>query len=211
MDCIYEVPSEIPSESFHQIDTSRCIGCQLCYRIPTESTEHYTLEICPWNAIDMLHNPNVKPDESVLLPYYQGENAAELPWPKLEEYGYQFFLDGTVFLPTHEEAFHAILEHLKAPDWFYDDDLTGPDHRGDRPKRRLRPLSEPRPRAGMCWTWFTKATSGFSWIDPENFQTDSGRRNLVWHWGQRALRPSIVGSAPVEFERKLALRAEDDH
>ena len=118
----------------------------MCYRISTESTEHYTLEICPWNAMGKLHNPNVSPDESVLLPYYQGENAAELPWPKLEEYGYQFFLDGTVFLPTHEEAFHAILEHLKAPSGFTMTTLQDPHHRGDRAKRRLRPLPRRRPQ-----------------------------------------------------------------
>ena len=164
VDCIYEVPSDIPSESFHQVDTSRCIGCQLCYRIPTESTEHYNLEICPWNAIDMLHNPNVKPDESVLLPYYQGENAADLPWPKLEEYGYQFFLDGTVFLPVHEEELHGILEHLKAPNGFT---MMMCKFRSSRkpPGTRISSAIKPRPRAGMCWTWFTKATSGSFWID----------------------------------------------
>jgi ferredoxin len=122
VDCIYEVLSPIPSESFHQIDTARCIGCQLCYRIPTESSEHYNLEICPWNAIDMLHNPNVNPDESVLVPYYQGKNPETLPWPKLEEYGYQFFLDGIVFLPAGETALHEILDHLEQPVWFWDED-----------------------------------------------------------------------------------------
>jgi ferredoxin len=122
VDCIYEVVDPIPSESFHQIDTARCIGCQLCYRIPTESSEHYNLEICPWNAIDMLHNPNVKPDEPVLQPYYQGENPDDLPWEKLEEYGYQFFIDGLVFLPAGEEQLHEILDHFERADWYYDDD-----------------------------------------------------------------------------------------
>ncbi len=126
VDCIYEVESPVPSESFHQIDTSRCIGCQLCYRIPTESSEHYNLEICPWNAIDMLHNPNVNPDESVLVPYYQGANAEGLPWPKLEEYGYQFFLDGTVFLPTDVKELHEIFDHFEAPQWFWDEDTKIP-------------------------------------------------------------------------------------
>ena len=120
VDCIYEVPSPVPSESFHQIDTSRCIGCQLCYRIPTESSEHYNLEICPWNAIDMLHNPNVNPDESVLVPYYQGDES-DLPWPKLEEYAYQFFLDGEVFLPADEPGLHQIVDRLGQAVWFYDE------------------------------------------------------------------------------------------
>lgn len=123
VDCIYEVVSTVPSESFHQIDTSRCIGCQLCYRIPTESNEYYTLEICPWNAIDMLHNPNVKPDESVLVPYYLGNGTDDLPWPKLEEYAYQFFLDGEVFLPTSETDLFDILQHFEREDWYYDDDV----------------------------------------------------------------------------------------
>jgi hypothetical protein len=119
VDCIFEVVSPIPSQSYHQIDTSRCIGCQMCYRVPADSTEHFTLEICPWNAIDMLHNPNVKPDtESVLAPYYRG-TAAELPWPKLEEYGYQFFLDGEVFLPDTEQPLIDIMRHFQEPTWMY--------------------------------------------------------------------------------------------
>ena len=104
VDCIYEVYSPVPSESYHQIDTSRCIGCQMCYRSPSDSSDHYTLTICPWNAIDMLHNPNVKPAQnSVLQPYYLGTEE-DVPWAKLEEYGYQLFLDGEVFLPLADEA-----------------------------------------------------------------------------------------------------------
>lgn len=119
VDCIYEVVSPIPSESYHQIDTSRCIGCQMCYRVPSESNEHFTLEICPWNAIDMLHNPNVKPDdESVLEPYYRGD-ADELPWPKLEEYGYQFFLDGRVYLPAAETELIDMLKHFQQQVWMF--------------------------------------------------------------------------------------------
>jgi ferredoxin len=123
VDCIYEVPSPFPSESYHQIDTSRCIGCQLCYRVPTESTEHYDLEICPWNAIDMLHNPNVNPaSESVLEPYWKGAET-DLPWPKLEEYAYQFRMDGEVFLPVGETGLQEIVGYLARPDWYYDDDV----------------------------------------------------------------------------------------
>jgi len=122
VDCIYEVVKPNPSESYHQIDTSRCIGCQLCYRVPQESSDHFTLEICPWNAIDMLHNPNVKPDEeSVLAPYYQGNNG-EVPWPKLEEYGYQFFLDGEVFLPEGEDALIDALQYFQQSVWLYSEE-----------------------------------------------------------------------------------------
>ncbi|MEW4526386.1 4Fe-4S binding protein [Maioricimonas sp. JC845] len=122
VDCIYEVPSPIPGQSYHQIDTSRCIGCQMCYRSPNDSTEHYQLTICPWNAIDMLHNPNVKPDDtSILEPYWQGSEN-ELPWPKLEEFGYQLFLEGQVFLPTAREDLHEILEWLVRPEWLFSED-----------------------------------------------------------------------------------------
>ncbi len=119
VDCIYEVVSPIPSQSYHQIDTSRCIGCQMCYRSPNDSSEHYQLTICPWNAIDMLHNPNVKPDEhSVLEPYYRGAES-DLPWHKLEEYAYQLFLDGEVFLPHSEPDLHKYLERLQELAWMY--------------------------------------------------------------------------------------------
>ncbi|MCA9050125.1 MAG: 4Fe-4S binding protein [Planctomycetaceae bacterium] len=119
VDCIYEVVSPVPSESYHQIDTSRCIGCQMCYRSPNDSSEFYQLTICPWNAIDMLHNPNVKPDsQSVLQPYYRG-SSGDLPWPKLEEYSYQLFLDGEVFLPAAEESLHAVFRILQEEAWMY--------------------------------------------------------------------------------------------
>ncbi len=119
VDCIYEVQSRIPGESYHQIDTSRCIGCQMCYRSPNDSTEHYQLTICPWNAIDMLHNPNVKPDaQSLLLPYWRGEEA-DLPWPKLEEYGYQLFLEGQCFLPADRQDLIEVVEWFLKPNWLF--------------------------------------------------------------------------------------------
>ncbi|MCP4171786.1 MAG: hypothetical protein GY758_13540 [Fuerstiella sp.] len=122
VDCIYEVVSPVPSESYHQIDTSRCIGCQMCYRSPNDSSEFYQLTICPWNAIDMLRNPNVKPDEhSVLEPYYRG-STADLPWTKLEEYAYQLFLDGEVFIPATEESMHGYFHILQEESWMYSEE-----------------------------------------------------------------------------------------
>lgn len=122
VDCIYEVVSPVPSESYHQIDTSRCIGCQMCYRSPNDSNEFYQLTICPWNAIDMLHNPNVKPSaESVLEPYYRG-STSEMPWPKLEEYSYQLFLDGEVFIPEDEEDLHGYFNILQEETWMYSEE-----------------------------------------------------------------------------------------
>lgn len=122
VDCIYEVVSPIPSQSYHQIDTSRCIGCQMCYRSPNDSTDLYTLTICPWNAIDMLHNPNVKPDEqSVFEPYYRGEST-DLPWPKLEEYGYQLFLDGEVFIPADDTVLQGYFSFFQQLAWMYSEE-----------------------------------------------------------------------------------------
>ncbi|MCA9059441.1 MAG: hypothetical protein KDA85_13125, partial [Planctomycetaceae bacterium] len=122
VDCIYEVVSPVPSQSYHQIDTTRCIGCQMCYRSPNDSSDLYTLTICPWNAIDMLHNPNMKPSPtSIFAPYYRGQDS-DLPWPKLEEYGYQLFLDGEVFLPVQEESLHAVFQKFQQEAWMYSAD-----------------------------------------------------------------------------------------
>jgi formate hydrogenlyase subunit 6/NADH:ubiquinone oxidoreductase subunit I len=116
VDCIFEVVSPIPSQSYHQIDTSRCIGCQLCYRIPTLSTEHYTLEICPWNAIDMLNNPNVEDGEPVLQAYYAGSEQ-EVPWSKLEEYGYQLYLNESVQIRSYTDELVGVMRHFTRPHW----------------------------------------------------------------------------------------------
>ena len=70
----------------------------------------------------MLHNPNVKPDDnSVLEPYYRG-TGTKLPWPKLEEYGYQLFLDGEVFLPSAEESLHKYFHILQEEAWMYSEE-----------------------------------------------------------------------------------------
>jgi hypothetical protein len=74
----------------------------------------------------MLHNPNVNPTASVLEPYYVGTASADMPWSKLEEYGYQFFLDGEVFLPAGEEALQAYLKHFEEAVWFYDEGVQVP-------------------------------------------------------------------------------------
>ena len=116
VDCIYEVVSDVPSQSYHAIDTSRCIGCQLCYRIPTQSTEHWTQEICPWNAIDMLHNPNVELGEPLLLPYYTGTED-ETPWGRLEEYAYQLYLNEEVRIRPYVEDLVGVMRHFVSPVW----------------------------------------------------------------------------------------------
>jgi hypothetical protein len=61
----------------------------------------------------------VKPDDqSPLVPYYRG-NSQNLPWPKLEEYGYQLFLDGEVFLPASEKDLHRIFHLFQEEAWMY--------------------------------------------------------------------------------------------
>ena len=116
VDCIYEIPSRVPSQSFHQIDTSRCIGCQLCYRVPTMSNEHYTLEICPWNAIDMVYNPNVKLGEPVLAPYYSGQDT-DVPWAKLEEFAYQAYLNECLNIRATDSDLNEILSYFTESQW----------------------------------------------------------------------------------------------
>ena len=70
----------------------------------------------------MLHNPNVKPaEESVLEPYYRGKTA-EVTWPKLEEYCYQLFLDGEVFIPDGEDALHEHFAILQEESWMYSEE-----------------------------------------------------------------------------------------
>ena len=139
VDCIYEVVSSVPSESYHQIDTARCIGCQMCYRSPNDSSDYYQLTICPWNAIDMLHNPNVKPDgESTLEPYYLG-STPELNWPKLEEYGYQLFLDGEIFLPDDDETLNGFVAAFLEESWMYsEEDKVSILHEGEPGDKVIR-------------------------------------------------------------------------
>lgn len=70
----------------------------------------------------MLHNPNVKPDDhSVFEPYYRGEST-DLPWSKLEEYGYQLFLDGEVFIPTDETTLHSYFHFFQQLAWMYSEE-----------------------------------------------------------------------------------------
>ena len=70
----------------------------------------------------MLHNPNVKPsDVSVLEPYYRG-STEDMPWSKLEEYAYQLFLDGEVFIPDDEEVLIGYFNILQEEAWMYSEE-----------------------------------------------------------------------------------------
>lgn len=121
VDCIYEVVRDAPAQSYHVIDSSRCIGCQLCYRIPSESTERYDLELCPWNAIDMLHNPNTSGWEHVLERYWVG-GEEPMPWGKLDEYGYQLLMNGELRLRSESDEIAAV-NRLGERKWGHGDDV----------------------------------------------------------------------------------------
>lgn len=116
VDCIYEVVGP-PAQSYHQIDTSRCIGCQMCYRVPSESTGPWTMEICPWNAIDLIYNPNFKKEwTSPLEPYYVG--SEEVDHSKLEELGYQLYLNRLIYVPNGHDYEKQIQQFTKEQ-WSY--------------------------------------------------------------------------------------------
>jgi len=42
------------TEAWCEIDPERCIGCKLCIRLPHRHSRKYKLEICPWDAIEMV-------------------------------------------------------------------------------------------------------------------------------------------------------------
>jgi hypothetical protein len=45
-----------------------------------------------------------------------------MPWPKLEEYSYQLFLDGEVFIPEGEEELHGYFRILQEEAWMYSEE-----------------------------------------------------------------------------------------
>ena len=45
-----------------------------------------------------------------------------MTWAKLEEYAYQLFLDGEVFIPAEEDALHQIMGHLQEDAWMYSEE-----------------------------------------------------------------------------------------
>ena len=47
------------SECWCEIDLERCIGCRLCVALPTGKGDPHTLEICPWDAIEMVPTEQV--------------------------------------------------------------------------------------------------------------------------------------------------------
>lgn len=56
VDCIDTRSPDATAPGFQawcEIDWDRCIGCRLCIRIPTRKQDRYTLQVCPWDAIEM--------------------------------------------------------------------------------------------------------------------------------------------------------------
>jgi electron transport complex protein RnfB len=57
VDCIALITQELGvkgTEAWCEVDLERCIGCELCVRIPRRRTEPYSLLVCPWEAIEMV-------------------------------------------------------------------------------------------------------------------------------------------------------------
>jgi ferredoxin len=115
VDCIYEVPGP-PAQSYHVVDLSRCIGCQMCYRVPSESTGPWPMLICPWNAIDMIFNPNFKERSSVWEPYYQGSDSPN--FAKLEELGYDLYLNRETYIQKGS-PYEKHIAPFTQPVWSY--------------------------------------------------------------------------------------------
>ncbi len=105
MNAIYEVEGTGQSEdgSYHAVDTARCIGCQLCFRL-VGPNGHLAERLCPRDAIRMISNPNVRAMPSPLRPYYRGASRA-IPWPKIEELAHQLYLAREV--RTHRDDLEA--------------------------------------------------------------------------------------------------------
>jgi Na+-translocating ferredoxin:NAD+ oxidoreductase subunit B len=57
VDCIHLIETHQHVKGAHawcEIDVERCIGCQLCIRLPRKKLNAYQLKICPWDAIEMI-------------------------------------------------------------------------------------------------------------------------------------------------------------
>jgi electron transport complex protein RnfB len=46
-------------EQWCEIDLERCVGCEVCVRLPRKKTDPYDLTICPWDAIEMVATEEV--------------------------------------------------------------------------------------------------------------------------------------------------------
>jgi electron transport complex protein RnfB len=41
-------------QSWCEIDLDKCVGCEVCVRIPQKKSNPYDLKVCPWDAIEMV-------------------------------------------------------------------------------------------------------------------------------------------------------------
>lgn len=114
---IYEVEGTGQSEqgSYHAVDTSRCIGCQLCFRL-VGPDGNLAERLCPRDAIRIVVNANVQAMPSPLRPYYRGVSTA-LPWPKMEELSHQLYLARELRTHRDDSQAFAALALLAETDW----------------------------------------------------------------------------------------------
>ncbi|MBM3998554.1 MAG: electron transporter RnfB [Planctomycetes bacterium] len=62
VDCITLIRRNMGVKGSHawcEIDLERCVGCECCVHIPQKKTNPYELNVCPWNAIEMVPTENV--------------------------------------------------------------------------------------------------------------------------------------------------------
>jgi Na+-translocating ferredoxin:NAD+ oxidoreductase subunit B len=50
------------TESWCEIDGMRCIGCELCIRLPRRKGDAWERKVCPWDAIQMVPIANLPQD-----------------------------------------------------------------------------------------------------------------------------------------------------
>ena len=57
VDCILLVrqpPGVLGADVWCKIDAERCIGCELCIHLPRRRAQPVRVQICPWEAIEMV-------------------------------------------------------------------------------------------------------------------------------------------------------------
>ena len=106
------------NQSWCEIDIERCVGCEVCVHIPQKKTNPYELTVCPWNAIDLILNPNfkeVKEWGEIWPAYFAGADPTP-DFRKLEELGYDLYLNRMIRAAKGSELEKQIGPFTR-PDW----------------------------------------------------------------------------------------------
>ena len=57
VDCIVKIEQYADTPglgAWCEVDWDQCIGCKLCIRIPSKKSDAHVLQVCPWEAIEMV-------------------------------------------------------------------------------------------------------------------------------------------------------------